>query len=152
RIQVYNKKLELIRTYETIREACEERELYKDAISQSIYRSIQNNTLYKGYRFWKIGRSQPIQKYDIPETIELSKEQTYQRVVQFTRDNKIVGIFSCTKDAAENMYNAIQSGSFVPQNKKLLRSTINQVNKSVTNSLSIHTSHLGYEHYWYRES
>jgi predicted GIY-YIG superfamily endonuclease len=76
RIQLYDpSNLKLIKTYETIQDACNETEYYKDAIPQSIYRSIKNNTLYKNYRFWKIERSQPIKEYTIPENYELSKEK-----------------------------------------------------------------------------
>ena len=54
----------MIKTYDNITEACNECELYKDAIPQTIYRSIKNNTLYKGYRFWKISRDQENIKYE----------------------------------------------------------------------------------------
>ncbi len=151
RIQLYDTNLKLIKTYETIQESCNESNLYKDAVPQSIHRSIKNNTLYKGYRFWNINRTQPVEEYEIPETYELSKEQTHQRVVQY-KDKKLIGVYSCTKDASENLYKMIQNKQFVPKNDKLQRSTVSQINKSVTNALSVHTNHSGYEHYWYRES
>jgi hypothetical protein len=50
------------------------------------------------------------------------------------------------------MYNSIRSGEFVPNNKKLLNSGIIQINKSITNSLSMNTNHYAYEYHWYRES
>ena len=150
KIQLYDKNLNLIKTYDTITEACKEYELFKDAVSQSIYRSIKNNTLYKGYRFWKISRDQENIKYEIPETFELSKEQTYQRVVQ-VKDNNIINVWSCTKSAAENLYSQIQNKTFIPKNEKLLKSKLTQINKSITNSLSTNTNHHAYEHYWYRE-
>jgi prophage antirepressor-like protein len=158
RIQLYSKDtLKLIKTYETIQDACQEINLYKEAVPQSIHRSIRNNTIYKGYRFWGIDRKSEIKEYEIPETIELSKEQTHQRVIMVSKDNsvseinKIIGIYACTKDAAENLYNSIQSNQIILKNEKLKKSTISQINKSITNSLSIHTNHTAYEHLWYRE-
>lgn len=50
------------------------------------------------------------------------------------------------------MFDSIKSEKITPQNKKLLNSTVSQINKSITNSLSVHTNHHAYEHYWYRES
>lgn len=152
RIQLYDpSNLKLIKTYETMQDACDETEYYKDAVPQSIYRSIKNNTLYKNYRFWGIKRSQPIKEYSIPENYELSKEQTYQRVVQVKND-EVIGVFSCTKNASEYMFDSIKSGKIVLHNKKLSNSTVSQINKSITNSLSVHTNHHAYEHHWYRES
>lgn len=152
RIQLYDpSNLKLIKTYGTMQDACNETEYYKDAVPQSIYRSIKNNTLYKNYRFWGIERSQPIKEYTIPENYELSKEQTYQRVVQVKND-EVIGVFSCTKNASDYMFDSIKLGKIVLQNKKLSNSTVSQINKSITNSLSVHTNHHAYEHYWYRES
>jgi hypothetical protein len=151
RIQLYDKNLKLVKTYETIRDACDETKLYKNAVPQSIQRSAKNYTLYKGYRFWKLPRNEKVKEYEIPETFELSKEQSYQRVVQ-VKDGNIIGIWASTKNATENLYNKIQNELFIPKNHKLKQSTLAQVNKSITNALSIHTNHFAYEHYWYRES
>lgn len=151
RIQVYDENLKLIKTYETIRDVHNETVLFRDINPQTLYKSITNNTLYKGYRFWKIERNEEVKEYEIPETIELSKEQTHQRVVQ-SKDDKIIGIWSCTKEAAENLHKSIQEKTFIPKDQRLTRSTVSQINKSITNSLSNYASHSAYEHRWYRES
>jgi len=151
RIQLYDKDtLKLIKTYETIQDAVMEKTLYNDANPQSIHRNIKNNTVYKGYRFYGLERNKEIKEYEIPKTVELSKEQTHQRVVQI-KDNKIIDVFGCTKDASESLYKSIQAGSIVLKNQKLKKSTIEQINKSITNCLSVNTNHYGYEYLWYRE-
>jgi hypothetical protein len=50
------------------------------------------------------------------------------------------------------MYKSIQTNVITLKNEKLKQSTIAQINKSITNCLSMHTNHTGYEHKWYREN
>ena len=149
KIQLYDKDtFRLIKTYKDIEHACQETVLYSAAVPQSVNKSIRNSTLYKNYRFWSTTEDK---EHQITETVELTKQQTHQRVVQVKNGN-IVGIYSCTKTAAEFMFKGIKDGSIVLKNEKSKLSTLNQINKNITNSLSIHTNHTCFEQLWYREN
>ena len=139
--QVYDpKNLKLIKTYNTIQDAVNEKKLYKDAISQSISRAVRTNRIYKGYRFWRITQADEIKEYQIPKTEEVDRSAKFEQIVQMNSDNtEIKGIFSCAEEAA--IKNAKEGAT---------ADDIRKMRKSIINNLSI--DGLSYNHHWYRIS
>lgn len=139
--QVYDpKNLQLVKTFDTIDELARETKLFKDAIKQSVGRAVQLNTVYKGYRFWRLQRSDEIKEYKIPDTIEVDRTQKNEQIVKMSQDNtEILGIYGCSEDAAKQ--NIKQNAS---------EYDIKRMKKSITNNLS--ESGLSYGFHWYRLS
>ncbi len=139
--QIYDpKNLQLVKTFDTIDEVARENKLFKDAIKQSVGRAVQLNTIYKGYRFWRIQRIDEIKEYQIPDTIEVDRTQKNEQIVKMSQDNtEILGIYSCSEDAAKQNVK-----------KNATEDDIKRMKKSVTNNLS--ETGLCHGFRWYRIS
>jgi hypothetical protein len=124
--QVYDPDtLELVKTFESIRDAVNETEIFSGATAQTVGKVTKNNKIYKGYRFWKIERNDENKKYDIPPTVFPSKAQKYEQIVQLNPEKtKIINISGNIADAAEHV------------NKDLKENNTDKIKKSISNNLS----------------
>ena len=132
--QIYNyESLELIKTYECIQDVLNETHLFKDAVPMSIRRNIETNTIYKGYRFWKIERTETtdfedesLTEYDIPETVYSEHKPKYEQVIQISTsiEPQIINIFANSEEAAKHLL------------KTNLTNNIKALKKGITNTLS----------------
>jgi len=87
--------------YKSIGDVCDEKKMFRDAREHSVGAAVKSCKVYKTYRFWRISQTDPDIQYTIPPTVELSKAPKYEQIVKLNSEgNEILGIYSCSEDAA----------------------------------------------------
>jgi len=123
--------------YKSIGDVCDEKKMFRDAREQSVGAAVKSCKVYKTYRFWRISQTDPDIQYTIPPTVELSKAPKYEQIVKLNSEgNEILGIYSCSEDAAN-------------KNKKQNYTTeeFRKFKKSITNNLRVRNA-LAYGYRW----
>jgi len=155
RYQIYNPKdLSLKHTYECMNDLVRETKLFEGALPQSVGRAIKNNIVYQKYRFWKLERNQEVRAYIIPPTYVPDRTVKLEQIIQVSTDyTKIINAFSNTHMAALDLFNKlVERQRLFPPEKLVIydEKKIEQIQKSITNSLS--DNPVAYEYRWFRYS
>jgi phage anti-repressor protein/predicted GIY-YIG superfamily endonuclease len=142
RYQIYDPDtLKLVKTFECINEMLKDM-IFRAGNPQNITLNYKSNKAYKGYRIWRLERSEEVKEYKIPDTVKVKRSPRYELVVQLDKDKKVIlGLFSCTDEAARNL-----------AEKNNCIKNFTKIKKAITNNISLNGAAKGYYWHWYSDT
>ena len=101
--QIYDTEFKLIKTFSSLIDATRNNEYFQDSSKNIIHTAIENNTVYKNYRWMKLDRDLPDDTIqELPPTKETPLVKIGFVAMLNMEKNKIIEVFPDHKSAAAN--------------------------------------------------